>query len=502
LSDELLINVTPTECRVAVVESGLVEELYLQRQGATTYVGNIYIGRIERVLPGMQASFVDIGLSRTAFLHLQDYLPRSVEETPASDIDADVKPPQQFIAKPLPPIADHLREGQILAVQVMKDPLGTKGARLSAQLSIPSRYLVLLPNSTHIGVSVRIEDEAERERLRQMVENLLGPEPSIGLIIRTNAEGVGEESIARDLEYLQKRWARVLQDQQGAEAGQCIYQDLSLPYRALRDLVHAKVDKVWIDDAATYEQAKQFAQEFFPDWVGRIEHYAPARPLFDLYGVETEIERALSRTAPLKSGGYLTIDQTEAMTTVDVNTGGYVGLKNPEETIFKTNLEAAQAVARQLRLRNLGGIIIVDFIDMTNEDHKSQVLRVLHHALEKDPARTSVSEISALGLVEMTRKRTTESLEHRLCEPCRVCGGTGRTKTAQTVCSEIFREVVRATRQFETGQLQIMASPRVIDCIFDEYEATVAELTEKLGAAIRFQTHSEYAPDQFDVVLL
>ncbi len=495
MSDELLINVTPTECRVAAVENGLVQELYLERQGATSYVGNIYMGRVERVLPGMQAAFIDIGLARTAFLHIVDLLPRHPDGDALHD-DEDSS------LKALPPITECLSEGQVLPIQVMKDPLGTKGARLTAQLSIPSRYLVLLPTSTHIGISVRIEDEAERERLLQLVEALVGPEPKMGLIVRTNAEGIGVEAIKQDLDYLHKRWAHVERDQQTAKPQQCIYEDLSLPYRALRDLVHAKVDKIRIDDAQTYHAALTFAESFFPDWVGRIEHYTPARPLFDLFGVEAEIERALSRTTPLKSGGYLTIDQTEAMTTVDVNTGGFVGLKNPEETIFKTNLEAAQAIARQLRLRNLGGIIIVDFIDMTNEDHKAQVLRVLTHALDRDPAKTSVSDISPLGLVEMTRKRTTESLEHRLCEPCQACHGTGRVKTPQTVCSEIFREVVRATRQFETGQLQIMAAPRVIDCLLDEHEATVAELTEKLGAAIRFQPHNEYATDQFDVVLL
>lgn len=498
MSDEILINVTPTECRVAAVESGLVQELYLERRDVISYVGNIYMGRVERVLPGMQAAFIHIGLARTAFLHIADLLPRNVDELTEEDSEGT----SATEPKPMPAISDLLTQGQTLPVQVMKDPLGSKGARLTTQLSIPSRYLVLLPTSTHIGVSVRIEDEAERERLKQMIESLIGPEPDMGFIVRTNAEGVAEDALESDLEYLLKRWERVVQDQKQAAETQCIYEDLSLPYRSLRDLMHARIDKVRIDDASTYEGAIRFAKEFFSDWVGRIEHYTAARPLFDLYGVESEIERALSRTTPLKSGGHLTIDQTEAMTTVDVNTGGYVGIKNPEETIFKTNLEAAQAIARQLRLRNLGGIIIVDFIDMTNEEHKRQVLRVLTHALERDPARTSVSEISPLGLVEMTRKRTTQSLEQRLCELCSGCGGTGRVKTVETVCSEVFREVVRATRQFETGQLQVMASPSVIDCILDEHDATVAELTDKLGTAIRFQPHSDYASDQFDVVLL
>lgn len=496
LSDELLINVTPTECRVAVVESGLVQELYLERRDLTSVVGRIYLGRVERVLPGMQAAFIQIGLARTAFLHMADLLPRDLE---TCSEDSEVSGPQERV---LPSISEHLSPGQMLPVQVIKDPLGSKGARLSAQLSIPSRYLVLLPNSTHIGISVRIEDESERERLRTLTEEMTGPDRSVGLIIRTNAEGVTRDELLRDFDYLMKRWDRVMRDQSVAAAGDCIFEDLSLPVRSLRDLMHTRVDRVRIDDASTFEVAVDFAKEFFPDGVSRIEHYTRPRPLFDLFGVEAEIERALSRTTPLKSGGHLVIDQTEAMTTVDVNTGGYVGTRNPEETIFKTNLEAAQAIARQLRLRNLGGIIIIDFIDMIDEEHKQQVLRVLNHALEKDPARTSVSEISPLGLVEMTRKRTTESLEHRLCEPCQVCLGTGRVKTAETVCSEIFREVVRATRQFETGQLQVMAAPKVIEKLLEDHDATVAELTDRLGTAIRFQPHTDYAPDQFDVVLL
>lgn len=501
MSDEVLINVTPTECRVAVVENGLTQELSIERRDMSSCVGQIYMGRVERVLPGMQAAFVHIGLARTAFLHIADLVGREPSSTPPGDDQltaADELPARE----PWPPIAEVLTAGQVLPVQVIKDPLGSKGARLSTQISIPSRYLVLLPHSTHIGVSVRIDDEGERARLIALVEGLVGPEAEFGFIIRTNAEGIDQAALAHDLDYLKKRWQRIQRDQAQAEAGECIYEELSLPFRALRDLTHARTDKIRIDDEATYHSACAFANEFFPNFACRIEHYTATRPLFDLYDVESEIERALSRTTPLKSGGHLVIDQTEAMTTVDVNTGGYVGLKNPEETIFKTNLEAAQAIARQLRLRNLGGIVIVDFIDMSDEAHKQQVLRVLNDALERDPARTSVSEISALGLVEMTRKRTTESLEHRLCEPCGVCSGSGRVKSVETMCSEIFREVVRATRQFETGQLQVMAAQPVIDRILDEHEATIAELAEKLGASIRFQAHQGYAQDQFDVVLL
>jgi ribonuclease G len=490
LSDEILINVSPTERRVAVVENGLLQELYIERSGEASYVGNIYIGRIERVLPGMQAAFVNIGLERTAFLHAADIVPRHPE------FDANGE------AVPTPSITELVRQGQQLMVQVIKDPLGTKGARLTTQLSIPSRYLVLLPGVDSLGVSVRIEAEAERERLRELLREQLGDDSEHGYIVRTNAEGIDTEALARDLAYVKRLWPRIEAEAADAGPGQCVYEDLSLPYRSLRDLMHADIDKVRIDDRETCRRALRFAGEFFPEWADRIEFYDADGPLFDLYGVETEIERALDRSTPLKSGGYLTIDQTEAMTTVDVNTGAYLGHRNLEETIYKTNLEAAQAIARQLRLRNLGGIIIIDFIDMGEDDHKRQVLRTLQRALARDHARTSVSEISALGLVEMTRKRTTESLEHRLCVPCPHCEGRGRIKSVDTVCSEIFREILRAVRQFETGQLRVMAAPAVVDRMLEEHHRSIAELTEQLGTSICFQGEEQYDQEQFDVVLL
>ncbi len=490
MSDEILINVTLAESRVAVVESGLVQELYLERGDDSTYVGNIYMGRVERVLPGMQAAFVNIGLERTAFLHASDILPRQPELSESGEV------------MPAPTINALVHSGQQLLVQVIKDPLGSKGARLTTQLSVPSRYLVLLPGVDSLGVSVRIEAEEERQRLRDLLRALLGEGSKAGFIVRTNAEGIEEAALAKDLDYLRRLWRRIESRIETAAAGDCIYDDLSLPYRSLRDLMHAGVDKVRIDDAASWREARQFAHDFFPEWVERIEHYDGDGPLFDLYGVEDEIERALSRTVPLKSGGYLSIDQTEAMTTVDVNTGAYVGFRNLEETIYKTNLEATQAIARQLRLRNLGGIIIIDFIDMTEAEHRRQVLRTLQRALERDHARTSVSEISALGLVEMTRKRTTESLEHRLCEPCRACDGRGRVKSVDTVCSEIFREILRAVRQFETGELRVMASPAVVNRMLEDHHRSIAELTEQLGTSIQFQPEDQYGQEQFDVVLL
>ncbi len=490
MSDEILINVTLTESRVAIVENGLLQELYIERDDDVSYVGNIYMGRVERVLPGMQAAFVNIGLDRTAFLHVNDIVPRQPELTDEGE------------TAPIPSITELIQQGQQLMVQVIKDPLGSKGARLTTQLSIPSRYLVLLPGVDSIGVSVRIESDDERLRLKQMLRSLVGEDAQSGFILRTNAEDVREEALGKDIEYLRRLWQRIESGMKTATPGQCIYEDLSLPFRSLRDQMHAGVDKVRIDDRRTRDRAVQFANEFFPDWADRIEHYQSDGPLFDLYGVEDEIERALSRITPLKSGGHLAIDQTEAMTTVDVNTGAYVGFRNLEETIYKTNLEAAQAIARQLRLRNLGGIIIIDFIDMNDPEHKRQVLRTLSRALSRDHARSTVSEISDLGLVEMTRKRTTESLEHRLCEPCRVCEGRGRVKSVDTVCAEIFREVLRAVRQFETGQLRVMATPAVVNRMLEDHHRSIAELTEQLGTSIQFQAEDQYGQEQFDVVLL
>lgn len=499
MSNEILINITPSESRVALVESGLLQELHLERRGDISYVGNIYLGRIERVLPGMQAAFVEIGLNRTAFLHAGE-IARTRPE-----LDADVGNGDEI--PEIPPIAEMIREGQILPVQVIKDPMGSKGARLTTRLSLPSRYLVYLPGSDAVGVSVRIDNEEERARLRALVTGILEPGKAEGeaggLIVRTNAEGVSKTELSRDLDYLRRLWRRLEQrlDATG-EAGSCIYEDLSLPLRAVRDLMHAGIERVRIDDESVHARAREFTAQFMPEWADRLEWFTGSGPLFDLYGVEDEIGRALKRNVALKSGGYLTIDQTEAMTTVDVNTGGYVGTRSFDETVFKTNLEAAQALARQLRLRNLGGIIIVDFIDMEDEEHKRQVMRTLSQALARDPARTTTTGISSLGLVEITRKRTTESLEHRLCEPCPHCDGRGWQKSIDTVCSEIFREILRAARQFETGRLMVLAAPPVVDKMLDEYTGPLAEVTDQLGTNIAFQAEEHYGQEQFDVVLL
>lgn len=494
MSGELLINVTPRETRVALVEHGMLQELQIERASRRGLVGNIYRGRVTRVMPGMQAAFVEIGLARTGFLHASDIL-RTLPE--------GAEPPQgaAVAAQAVPPIGELLREGQELVVQIVKDPIGSKGARLTTNLSLPSRYLVLLPYLRMIGVSVRIEDEQERQRLRELLQGLL-PEQPWGFIVRTNAEGVDEQALREEVAYLGRLWAAVQRRMATAQVGDRLYEEPSLALRALRDLMREDVERVRIDSRETLEKAQAFAQQFLPQLASRVEHYGGERPIFDLFGVEDEIARALQRQTPLKSGGHLVIDQTEAMTTIDVNTGAFVGHRTLEETVYKTNLEAAQAIARQLRLRNLGGIIIIDFIDMSDEEHKRQVLRVLERGLARDSAKTTVYPISPLGLVEMTRKRTTDSLQRQLCEPCAACSGRGFVKTTETVCYEIFREINRAVRQFEAGSLLVLAAPRVVARILDEESAALAELEAFIGKTIRLKAEDQYAQEQFDVVLL
>ncbi|HUW53579.1 MAG TPA: ribonuclease G [Rhodanobacter sp.] len=498
MSEEILINVTPRETRVGVVENGMLQEVHVERASKQGYVGNVYKGRVQRVMPGMQAVFVEIGLDRAAFLH-------------ASDIVRPALPASVEGAEPngnghIPSISELVHEGQEIVVQVVKDPISTKGARLSAHLSIPSRYLVLLPYARTLGISTRIEDEAERQRLKEVLTSLIGDDASgngrPGYIVRTNAEGQSAESLAFDVAYLGKVWRVVQENIAKAKVGERVYEELSLPLRSLRDMLNDDIEKVRVDSRAMYEKVVKFVHKFMPSLDDRIEHYDGERPIFDLYGVEDEIQRALKKEVPLKSGGYLIVDQTEAMTTIDVNTGAYLGSRNLEETVYRTNLEAAQAAARQLRLRNLGGIIIIDFIDMLDEEHKRQVLRMLNKGLARDHAKTTVYPMSALGLVEMTRKRTTESLARQLCEPCPTCNGRGVMKTAETVTYEIFREITRAVRQFNAQKLLVMASPLVVDRILEEDSSAVAELEEFISKSIRFQAEEHYSQEQFDVVLL
>jgi len=483
MSEEILINVTPPETRVAVIENGVVQEIIVERAAKRGLVGNIYKGKVCRVLPGMQAAFVEAGLERAAFLH-------------ASDIQAED-------GDKAAQITDLVCEGAEVIVQVVKDPLGTKGARLTTNISIPSRYMVFMPNISNVGVSQKIEDEAERARLREILNRFAEEnDDGAGFIARTAAEGVAEEALANDMGYLVRLWSSIQERAASTPPRELIHGDLPLALRALRDLINPDTEKVRIDSRSTWEKARGFAYKYITDQQSPIEYYPGERPIFDLYGVEDELQKALERKVDLKSGGHLVIDQTEAMTTIDVNTGAFVGHRNLEETIFKTNLEAAQAICRQLRLRNLGGIIIIDFIDMTDEDHKRQVMRALERCLARDHAKTHISEVSALGLVEMTRKRTRESLEHVLCQSCPTCSGRGTLKTAETVCFDIFRDILREWRQFDVEQLLVLASQEVVDRLLDEESQNLAELEQFIDHPIKLQAEALYSQEQYDVVLI
>jgi len=489
VKEEILINVTPRETRAAVVDSGVLQEVYIERADRRGLIGNIYKGKVSRVLPGMQAAFIDVGLERTAFLHVSDIVQSIPRETGIDGL-------------PTSNIRDLVSEGGDILVQVLKDPIGSKGARLTTYVTIPSRYLVFMPKGSGVGVSTRIEDESERLRLREILESFIDPQTGGGYIIRTAAEGAGFEALRADMIFLQKLWDVIGQNALQTRPANLVHGDLELPLRMLRDLLGYEMERVLVDSPTVYQQMIEFARMFVPDLVPIIELYTGGRPIFDLYGIDEEIQKALERKVQLKSGGYLIIDQTEAMTTIDVNTGGYVGHRNLEETIFKTNLEAAVSIARQLRLRNLGGIIILDFIDMEDEGHKEQVLNALERSLANDHARNNICEVSKLGLVEMTRKRSRESLEHVLCEPCPTCMGRGSVKTVDSVCHEIFREIIRHSRQFEFNELMVLANPEVIEALLDEASASVAELELQTGCPIRLQSEALYTQEQFDVVPL
>ena len=484
MNEQILINVTPQETRVAVMHHGAAQELHVERASSLGLVGNIYLGRVCRVLPGMQSAFVEIGLNRAAFLHVADiWAPR--EEGNGGK-----------------PIEKMLAEGQSLLVQVIKDPLGTKGARLSTQVSIAGRLLVYLPQESHIGISQRIEDESEREILRGRLQQLLPAGEAGGFIIRTVAETATEHELTDDVNYLQRLWNGIREAAKTAAPETLLYQDLNLSLRVLRDFAGGETERILVDSRETFQKMQEFATLYTRNALPFLEHYTGERPLFDLYGVEDEIQKALSKRVDLKSGGYVIIDQTEALTTIDVNTGGFVSGRTFDDTIFRTNLEAAQAIARHLRLRNLGGIIIVDFIDMDTDEHKNAVLAEFKKALARDRTRMTVNGFTALGLVEMTRKRTRESLAHILCESCPTCHGLGQIKTAQTICYEILREILRAARQFEAKEYRILASQTVIDLFLEEESQSLTMLSDFIEKPISLQVESEYTQEMYDVVLV
>ena len=484
MSEEIFINCTPQETRVAVIDQGTVQELHIERTASRGLVGNIYLGKVVRVLPGMQSAFIDVGLERTAFLHVADIYESRVNGDPAR------------------PIERILHEGQSLVVQVIKDPIGSKGARLSTQMSLAGRLLVYLPREKHIGISQRIENEAGREALREKLSRLVPEDEPGGFIVRTMAENASDEELLKDMAYLRKLWSNIEERARTYPVPSVIYRELSLGLRVLRDFVNPETDGIVIDSRENFQALRAFAETYTPGVVPLLTHYGGERPLFDLHGVEEEIQKALARRVDLKSGGYLIFDQTEAMTTIDVNTGGFVGVRNFDDTVFKTNLEAAQSIARQLRLRNLGGIIIIDFIDMDSDEHRSAVLAEFNKALANDHTRLTVNGFSALGLVEMTRKRTRESLAHILCEECPTCGGRGEVKTARTVSYEILRELLREARQFNAREFRVLASVPVIDIFHEEESQGLAMLSDFIGKPVSLQAEPSYAPEQYDIVLL
>ena len=476
---------------MAIVENGALQELHVERTLERGLVGNVYLGKVARVLPGMQSAFIDIGLERAAFLHVADVWHRQPEGEPPSMVRN---------AQPVTPIEKQIFEGQSLMVQVIKDPLGTKGARLSTQISIAGRMLVFLPQDDHIGVSQKIPQN-QRDELRSRLQGLAGDEGG-GFILRTNGEEASDIELSEDISYLRKAWARIKGASLRMPPLSLLHQDLNLLQRVLRDLVGDNTQTIRVDSREQFELLKTFGQEFMPAAAAKLQHYKGERPIFDLNSIDEEIAKALGRRVDLKSGGYLIVDQTEALTTVDVNTGGYVGARNFDDTIFKTNLEAAQAIARQLRLRNLGGIIIVDFIDMVREDHRQSVLAEFKKQLLRDRVKTNAGSFSQLGLVEMTRKRTRESLAHMLCEPCPTCQGKGIVKTASSVAYDIFREILREARQFNPREFRVIASPKVIELLLDEESQHLAGLSEFIGKPVSLQSEGAMAQEQYDIVLL
>lgn len=487
--EEILINVTPRETRVAVIENAVVQELHLERTLSRGIVGNIYKGKVVRVLPGMQAAFVDIGLDKNGFLH-------------AADIARNDPAFSGGPIKQVPPIQELVREGESVFVQALKDPIGSKGARLTTELSMPSRNLVYLPNGDDIGISQKIESEEERARLRGIVEACIEQQSLTGgFIIRTLAESASADDIAHDIVFQQRLWSYVSSSMKTAKPASLVHEDVPLALRTMRDLVHDNLEKIRIDSRETFDKAVGFAKEFVPEAVNLLEYYPGEQPVFGLYSVEQEIENAMQRKVMLKSGGDMIIDQTEAMTTIDVNTGSYVGRRNLEETLFKTNLEAATEIAHQMRLRNLGGIIIIDFIDMQSAKHKKQVLAALETAIAKDRVKINITDISPLGLVEVTRKRTRESLEHTLCETCPSCNGRGMVKTVQTVCYEILRELLREDRQFKAQSYTIVASSAVVDLLLDEEASSLADLQEFIDRPISLQVDAHLLQQDYEIIL-
>lgn len=506
MPNELIVNVTLSETRVARLENGVVAEVYIERGKEASAVGNIYKGKVVRVLPGMQAAFIEVGLDRTAFLHASDIasevMPVATELAPGADEPKDVTPHSTEFGKFKyrgAHIEDILKEGKDVIVQVAKDPISTKGARLTSFISLPGRYLVYMPTVDHVGVSRKIESEKERKRLKNLIEKLKKDIPG-GFIIRTASEGISQKDAKADIAYLAELWKALEEDAEKKKSPALVHSDLDVILRVVRDLFTEDIDRLVIDSVPEYKRIRQFVSKFNPKLKSRVELYQSDEPVFDSYGIEVEITRALGQKVWLKSGGYIIIEQTEALTAIDVNTGRFVGKRNVEDTILKTNLEAVKEIVYQLRLRNLGGIIILDFIDMMRSSNREKVYNALMEVLKNDRARTKITKISALGLVEMTRKRTREDIRNILADPCPYCEGKGYLKSPTTICYEIFREIRREVTDFKGRQIKVYAHPSVVNTLYDEERRSLEELEGRYKRRITVEAVIDYHLEQFDIV--
>jgi ribonuclease G len=507
VSSEIIINANSQEIRIAVMKNGTISDLLIERKKDQGIVGNVYKGKILKVLPGMQVAFVNLGLEKAGFLYVTDidpYVDRAkpkVEDDPNKKIADDIETENFRVKGQNIPIEDLIREGQELLVQVTKDPIGTKGARISSYITLPGRLLVFMPTVNHTGVSRRIEDDEERSRLRNIISEL--KEDGQGLIVRTASEGKEKEDFVSDANFLKMVWDDIVKKGEKSSAPNLVYQDLDPILKTIRDLFTRDIKRLVIDSRSEYERCMAFSEKFLPEVRNRIELYTEKEPIFDAFAIEREIESALGRRVWLKSGGYIIIEQTEALTAIDVNTGKFVGKKNQEETILKTNLEAVKEIVYQIQLRNIGGLIIIDFIDMEKDINKEKVYSVLELALKSDRAKTNIMKISSFGLVEMTRKRSRDSLNRTLCEPCPFCEGKGTIKSAVTICYEIFREIYRVVNaSLGKKRLMLCVSSSIADLLFDEESGAMEKIEQDLGIELMVKSKREMHPEQFEISCL
>ena len=502
---QLIVNVTNHETRVALLEDGTIAELFVDRGDDSNIAGNIYKGRVVRVLPGMQAAFVDIGLNQAAFIYVddvfcndyRDYVRLFDAESEIEDIDPEENLAPTHLKKRDITIGDLISDGQEILVQVAKSPMGTKGARISSYVSMPGRFLVLMPNSDHIGISRRIEDEFERERLKGLVQKLRTE--NYGYIVRTAAEGEQEEKLAYEMGFLNNLWENILKKFENAPAPSVLHHELSISLRAVRDLLIHEVEKLVVDSKPTYDAILKFLDTYMPSLKDSVVLYDGTEPVFDAYNLEGDISRALKRKVWLKSGGYILIEHTEALVAIDVNTGRYVGKHNLEETILKTNLEAVKEIAYQVRLRDLGGILIIDFIDMEKKANQEKVFNALKEALKKDKSKTHVLPMSDMGLIQMTRKRTRDPLTRILCEPCYYCEGEGYLISRQSICYNIYREILRDFHELNGTRLTLQVNPQIAELFLDEENLLITALEKSIGRQIVIYPNPEFHMEQFDI---